>query len=61
MVEKVKNNLRKRFLLMVGGMGHSSTVAAGYGINSKSQIICLDGDGSVLMHLGTLRTIGYAK
>ena len=27
----------------------------------KSQIICLDGDGSVLMHLGTLRTIGYLK
>ena len=44
---------------MVGGMGHSSMVAMGYAINSKKQIFCLDGDGSVLMHFGSLRTIGY--
>ena len=44
---------------MVGGMGHSSMVALGYSINSKKKIICLDGDGSLLMHLGSLRTSGY--
>ena len=27
---------------------------------SKKQIICLDGDGSILMHLGSLRTFGSA-
>ena len=46
---------------MVGGMGHSSSVALGYAINSKKEIYCLDGDGSILMHLGSLRTIGYLK
>ncbi len=60
-IRKSKKQFKGKDFYMVGGMGHSSAVAAGYGINSKSQIICLDGDGSVLMHLGTLRTIGYLK
>ena len=46
---------------MVGGMGHSSSVAAGYALNSKKITFCLDGDGSILMHLGSLMTIGYLK
>ena len=44
---------------MVGGMGHAAMVSLGYSINSKKKIICLDGDGSILMHLGSLRTLGY--
>ena len=44
---------------MVGGMGHSASVAAGYAIHSSKKIFCLDGDGSILMHLGSLRTIGF--
>ena len=46
---------------MVGGMGHSISVALGYANNSKKQIFCLDGDGSILMHLGAIRTAGYIK
>ena len=56
--EKQKNKKGKDFY-MVGGMGHSSSVALGYALNSKKQIFCLDGDGSILMHLGALRTVGY--
>ena len=44
---------------MVGGMGHSAMVAMGYSLNSNKQTFCLDGDGSVLMHMGSLRTFGY--
>ncbi len=44
---------------MVGGMGHSSMVAMGYANESKNKVFCLDGDGSILMHLGSLRTVGY--
>ena len=44
---------------MVGGMGHAAMVSLGYSINSKREIICLDGDGSILMHLGSLRMLGY--
>ena len=43
---------------MVGGMGHSATVTLGCSLLTKKQTICLDGDGSLLMHLGSLRTIG---
>ena len=46
---------------MVGGMGHSSSVALGYALQSKKEIFCLDGDGSILMHLGALRTVGHLK
>ena len=31
----------------------------GYSINYKKQVICLDGDGSFLMHMGSVRTFGY--
>jgi phosphonopyruvate decarboxylase len=48
-----------RDFYMVGGMGHSSSVAASYALHSKKKIFCLDGDGSMLMHLGTLRTAGH--
>jgi len=58
--KKLKIKKGKDFY-MVGGMGHSSSVALGYVINSKKEVYCLDGDGSVLMHLGSLRTIGYLK
>jgi phosphonopyruvate decarboxylase len=47
---------------MVGGMGHTSSVALGYSLSSTKTTICLDGDGSLLMHLGSIKTIGtFAK
>lgn len=39
---------------MVGGMGHASAVASSYALKSKKSVICIDGDGSILMHLGSL-------
>ena len=57
--------LRKKFnfkngkdFYMVGGMGHTSSVALGYSLSSKNNTICLDGDGSLLMHLGSIKTAG---
>ena len=43
---------------MVGGMGHSSMVSLGSSIFTKRQTICLDGDGSAMMHMGSLASIG---
>ena len=43
---------------MVGGMGHTSSVALGYSLSSKKKTICIDGDGSFLMHLGSIKTAG---
>ena len=43
---------------MVGGMGHTSSVALGYSLSTKNKTICIDGDGSLLMHLGSIKTAG---
>ena len=56
---KFKNN---KDFYMVGGMGHTSSVALGYSLNTKNKTICIDGDGSLLMHLGAIKTLGtFAK
>ena len=40
-------------------MGHSSSIALGIAeSNQDKQIICLDGDGSLLMHMGAISIIG---
>ena len=52
---KIKNSNN---FYMVGGMGHTSSVALGYSLFSKKKTICIDGDGSFLMHLGSIKTAG---
>ncbi len=45
--------------LTVGSMGHASQIALGIAINKpKRKVICIDGDGAVLMHMGGLAIIG---
>lgn len=39
--------------LTIGGMGHALAVAVGIA-DSGRRVVCLDGDGAALMHLGTL-------
>ncbi|XP_069694195.1 phosphonopyruvate decarboxylase-like isoform X2 [Periplaneta americana] len=49
----------ERDFLTVGSMGHASTIALGIALNKpKRQVFCLDGDGSVIMHMGALSIIG---
>jgi phosphonopyruvate decarboxylase len=46
---------QKRDLLCVGGMGHAVSIAAGLALTGPDRlVVCLDGDGSLLMHLGAL-------
>jgi phosphonopyruvate decarboxylase len=48
-------NKKNKYFYMIGGMGHSSSVASGYLNNKKKEkILCIDGDGSMLMHMGAL-------
>lgn len=48
--------------LTVGSMGHSSSVALGVALNKPEQRIwCIDGDGAVLMHMGSLAVLGATK
>ncbi len=60
---KIKvNNLNINPFYMVGGMGHTSIVSLGYSLKTNKKVICLDGDGSFLMHLGSVVSISkYAK
>jgi len=45
--------------LTVGSMGHCSSIALGLAIsNPEKKIVCIDGDGSFLMHMGIIATIG---
>ena len=48
-----------RDFMTVGSMGHTSSIALGVALGAKDKrVICLDGDGSLLMHLGSLPIIG---
>ena len=48
--------------LTVGSMGHSSSIALGVAINKPEQRIwCIDGDGAVLMHMGSMAVVGTNK
>ena len=48
--------------LTVGSMGHSSSIALGVAINKPEQRIwCVDGDGAVLMHMGSMAVMGANK
>lgn len=45
--------------LTVGSMGHSSSIALGIAINKPEQKIwCIDGDGALLMHMGSMAVLG---
>lgn len=48
--------------LTVGSMGHSSSIALGIAINKpETHVWCVDGDGSVLMHMGSMAVMGANK
>jgi len=47
----------ERFFYMLGSMGLSSSIGLGLCLQTKDTVVSIDGDGSVLMNLGTLSTI----
>ena len=44
---------------MTGSMGCLSSFSFGISINSEKKVIAIDGDGSLIMRLGNLSTIGF--
>jgi phosphonopyruvate decarboxylase len=40
-------------LYLVGGMGHTFCIAYSLSLYEKNKVICIDGDGSFFMHLGS--------
>jgi len=58
-IRKEENIYNGKDFYMVGGMGHSSMVALGCSLKNKNEVICLDGDGSLMMHMGSLISTGF--
>lgn len=55
--QKIGNH--RQTFLMVGGMGHANMIACQLAKRlPERRIICLDGDGALLMHLGNAAVIG---
>lgn len=51
-----------RDFLVVGSMGHASQIALGLALNKPDRkIVCFDGDGALIMHMGALSIIGRYK
>ncbi|PKP61962.1 phosphonopyruvate decarboxylase [Candidatus Atribacteria bacterium HGW-Atribacteria-1] len=59
--EELKQNHNGDFLT-VGSMGHCSQIALGIAISKPTRnVYCFDGDGAVIMHMGSLAIIGSQK
>lgn len=59
--EELKQNHNRDFLT-VGSMGHCSQIALGIAISKPTRdVYCFDGDGAVIMHMGSLAIIGSQK
>ena len=57
-IRKNNNESNNKDFYVVGSMGHCSSIASGYCLFSKNKTLCIDGDGSLLMHMGNMSTIG---
>lgn len=46
--------------LTVGAMGHANMIALGVARNTDRHVLCIDGDGASIMHLGNLSSTGQS-
>ena len=51
-------NDQPNYFYMLGSMGLSSSIGLGLALSQKKDVVSIDGDGSVLMNMNTLSTIG---
>ncbi len=52
---------RDRNFYTYGSMGLCSSIALGMALSCEERVVSLDGDGSLLMNMGTIATIGREK
>ena len=55
----IKSKKNIKILYSIGSMGHTASISLGINSTTKSEVIVIDGDGSALMHLGSLSTTTY--
>ena len=57
-IREKNNQSHEQDFLTVGSMGHCSAIALGIALaKPHRQVVCIDGDGAMLMHLGSLTSI----
>lgn len=52
---------RAKNFYMLGSLGLASSISLGLALSQDRKVICLDGDGSILMNMGSLSTIANTK
>ena len=58
-IRKNTDGVYSRDFLTVGSMGHSLMIAFGIALAKPDRrVFCLDGDGSMLMHMGSVAVVG---
>ena len=61
-IREKNNQSHEKDFLTVGSMGHCSSIALGIALaRPDRQVVCIDGDGAMLMHLGSLTSIASLK
>ena len=61
-IREKNNQSHEQDFLTVGSMGHCSSIALGIALaKPHRQVVCIDGDGAMLMHLGSITSIADMK
>jgi phosphonopyruvate decarboxylase len=61
-IREKKGQLHNKDFLTVGSMGHASQIALAIALQKKERkVVCIDGDGAAIMHMGAMSTIGSIK
>ena len=57
-----KKESHEKDFLTVGSMGHCSSIALGIALSKDDRkVVCIDGDGSMLMHLGNITALANLR
>jgi len=61
-IREIRGQTHEQDFLTVGSMGHCSSIALGIALaKPHREVVCIDGDGAMLMHLGSLTSIASMK
>ncbi len=56
-----KGQTHEKDFLTVGGMGHAASIAMGIASEKQNRkIVCIDGDGASIMHMGTMAVVAQS-
>ncbi len=60
-LRNIRNESHENDFLNVGAMGHTSSIALGIAMATEREVVCIEGDSSAIMHLGSFSTTGLMK